>query len=390
MIVGVVREIREDEYRVGMVPDGVRQLVADGHLVLVETHAGEGSGLSDDQYRAAGAEIVPAAAMAYSKAHLIVKVKEPQPAEYSQLRAGQMIFAFFHLASSDSLTRALLATGATCIAYETIQTPDGHLPCLTPMSEVAGRMAVQEGAKYLEKPMKGRGILLSSVPGVQPAEVLVLGGGIVGASAARVAAGLGARVIVLDINLERLRYLADVMPPNVITLMSNEENLRRHLPHADLVIGAVLVAGARAPVIITRELLKLMKPGSVVVDVCIDQGGCFETSRPTTHHDPVFEVDGVVHYCVTNMPGAVGRTSTFALTNVTLPYVRKLAKLGLKQATQEDPALRAGINLLEGRITLRPVADQFRLEHIPVDLALTTWAEDLDLPHEPKKSPRAR
>jgi len=378
MIVGVVREICEHEYRVGMIPGGVRQLVADGHRVLVETRAGEGSGLEDVKYEAAGAEIVPDAASVYSQAELIVKVKEPQPAEYFLIRPNQMILSFFHLASSQKLTRVLIETGATCIAYETIQTPDGRLPCLTPMSEVAGRMAVQEGAKYLEKPMKGRGILLSGVPGVQPAEVLVLGGGVVGASAARVAAGLGARVIVLDVNLERLRYLADVMPPNVVTLMSNEENLRHHLPHADLVIGAVLVAGSRAPVLVKRDMLKTMKPGSVIVDVSIDQGGCVETSRRTTHGDPVFEVDGVIHYCVTNMPGAVGRTSTFALTNVTLPYARKIAALGLEHAAAEDVSLRAGVNIFHGHLTLRPVAEQFGLEYTPAEKALETWADDLD------------
>ncbi|MCX8038827.1 MAG: alanine dehydrogenase, partial [Candidatus Sumerlaeia bacterium] len=296
MIIGVVREVREHEYRVGLVPGGARLLAADGHRVVVETRAGEGSGLSDDEYRAAGAVIAPDAASVWKQAELVVKVKEPQPSEYSLIRRGQMILTYFHLASSEALTRALLETGAVCIAYETIQTADGHLPCLTPMSEVAGRMAVQEGAKYLEKPMHGRGILLSGVPGVAPAEVLILGGGVVGASAARVAAGMGARVTVLDVNLDRLRYLADVMPPNVVTLMSNEENLRRLLPQADLVIGAVLVAGAKAPVLITREMLRTMKPGAVIVDVCIDQGGCLETSRPTTHANPVYEVDGVVHY----------------------------------------------------------------------------------------------
>ena len=378
MIVGTVREIREHEYRVGMTPSGVRQMVSDGHQVLVETHAGEGSGLADEEYRSAGAEIVPDAQSVYSRADLIVKVKEPQPAEYGLLCPGQILFAYFHLASSETMTRALLKSGATCVACETIQTPDGHLPCLTPMSEVAGRMAIQEGAKYLEKPMKGRGILLSGVPGVQPAEVLILGGGIVGASAARVAAGLGARVVVLDTHLERLRYLADIMPPNVITLMSNEDNLHRHLPHADLVIGAVLVTGARAPVLVTREALKTMKPGAVIVDVCIDQGGCFESSRPTTHGDPVFEVDGVIHYCVTNMPGAVGRTSTFALTNVTLPYARTLARLGLEKAAAEDPAIRAGINIVRGRLTLPPVAKQFGLECTEVEKALAAWVEDLD------------
>ena len=378
MIIGVVREILEHEYRVGVVPGGVRQLVGDGHRVLVERCAGEGSGLGDDWYKAAGAEMVGDASAVYSEAELVVKVKEPQPAEYPLLRSGQMIFGYFHLASSEELTRALLDSGATCIAYETIQTPDGRLPCLTPMSEVAGRMAVQEGAKYLEKPMKGRGILLSGVPGVHPSSVLVLGGGVVGAGAALVAAGLGARVIVFDINLERLRYLADVMPANVVTLMSSEENLRRYLPHVDLVIGGVLVAGTRAPVLITRDMLKTMRSGAVIVDVCIDQGGCVETSRPTTHGEPTFEVDGIVHYCVTNMPGAVGRTSTYALTNVTLPYARKLASLGLDRAVAEDSAICAGVNIVQGRLTLKPVAEQFGLEYTPVEIALAPWLEELD------------
>ena len=378
MIVGVVREIREHEYRVGMTPDGVRQLVADGHTVLVETGAGAGSGLGDEQYKAAGAGIVPDAATVYAQAELIVKVKEPLPSEYDLLRPDLTVMAYFHLASSESLTRALLRSGATCIAYETIQTPDGRLPCLTPMSEVAGRMAVQEGAKYLEKPMRGRGILLSGVPGVAPAEVLILGGGVVGTSAARVAAGLGARVAVLDINLERLRRIEEVMPPNVIGLMSNDHNLRLHLPRADLVIGAVLVAGGRAPVLITRDMLKLMQPGAVIVDVCIDQGGCVETSRPTTHSDPVFEVDGIMHYCVTNMPGAVGRTSTFALTNATFPFVRRIANLGLEGAVTHDFALRSGVNIVSGCLSLRPVADQFGLKYISVDKVLTSWTEELD------------
>ncbi len=370
MIIGVVREVREHEYRVGMVPSGVRLLTADGHRVVVETRAGEGSGLSDDEYRTAGAEIAPDAHAVWKQADLVVKVKEPQPSEYSLIRRGQMLLTYFHLASSETLTRALLQTGAVCIAYETIQTADGRLPCLTPMSEVAGRMAVQEGAKYLEKPMHGRGVLLGGVPGVAPAEVLIVGGGVVGASAARVAAGLGARVTVLDVNLDRLRYLADVMPPNVATLMSNEENLRRLLPQADLVIGAVLVTGAKAPVLITHAMLRTMKRGAVIVDVCIDQGGCLETSRPTSHGDPVYEVDGVVHYCVTNMPGAVGCTATFALTNVTFPYVQKIARLGLRGAVAADPALRVGVNMVLGQVTLRPVAELFGLPYVPVDSAL--------------------
>lgn len=378
MIVGVVREIRKHEYRVGIVPDGVKQLVGDGHRVVVESGAGEESGLRDSEYAAAGATIVDHAAIVWAEADLVVKVKEPQPEEFKRIRIGQIVFTYFHLASSEKLTAAMLETQAVCVAYETIQTPDGRLPCLTPMSEVAGRMAIQEGAKYLEKPMQGRGILLSGVPGVAPAEVLVIGGGVVGANAARVAAGLGARVVILDVNLDRLRYLADVMPPNVVTLMSNESNLLHHLRLADLVIGAVLVPGAKAPVLVTREMLKEMQPGAVVVDVCIDQGGSFQTSKPTTHGDPVYEVEGVLHYCVTNMPGAVGRTSTLALTNVTLPYARKIASLGLGKAAATNPAIRAGINAVMARLTLQPVAKQFGIEYTPIEDVLADWIEDLD------------
>jgi len=378
MIIGVVREVREHEYRVGVVPDGVRQLGADGHRVVVERSAGEGSGIPDAAYETAGAEIAADAAYVYLRADLIVKVKEPQPSEYFLIRPDQIVLGYFHFASSQKLTRVMIESGATCIAYETIQTPDGRLPCLTPMSEVAGRMAVQEGAKYLEKPMRGRGILLSGVPGVEPAEVLVLGGGVVGANAARMAAGLGARVYVLDIDLDRLRYLAEVMPPNVVTLYSSEENIRARLPHADLVVGAVLVTGARAPVLITRDMLRVMKPGAVIVDVCIDQGGCIQTSRPTTHANPIYELDGVIHYAVTNMPGAVGRTSTYALTNVTLPYARQLANRGLERAALENPAIRAGINIVRGRLTLAPVGQQFQLRWTPIEEVLRAWEAELD------------
>ncbi|MCX7018719.1 MAG: alanine dehydrogenase [bacterium] len=359
MIVGVPREIKNNEYRAGMVPAGARQLCKAGHRVLAETHLGEGSGIPDADYEAAGAEIIADAASIYSQAGMIVKVKEPLPQEYPMIRKGQILFTYFHFASSLELTDAMLDSHATCVAYETIKLPDGRLPLLTPMSEVAGRMSIQEGAKYLEKPQKGRGILLSGVPGVEPANVLVIGGGVVGTNAARIAAGLGARVTLLDISLDRMRYLSDIMPPNVITVMSNEDNIRHYVREADLVIGAVLVVGARAPRLVTRDMLSTMKPGAVIVDVAIDQGGCVETSRPTTHAEPVYIVDGIVHYCVANMPGAVGRTSTYALTNVTLPYALKIANEGFPNFAKNDPALAEGVNTVNGILTCQPVAEAF-------------------------------
>ncbi|MBX7243913.1 MAG: alanine dehydrogenase [Candidatus Sumerlaeaceae bacterium] len=359
MIIGVPREIKNNEFRVGMVPAGVRQLARAGHTLLVEKHAGEGSGITDEEYIEAGAKIIPTAAEVYGAADMIVKVKEPLPVEYKLIKPFQIVFTYFHFASSQELTDGMLERRCISVAYETIETPDRKLPLLTPMSEVAGRMSIQEGAKYLEKPQKGRGILLSGVPGVAPAEVLVIGGGVVGANAARIAAGLGAMVTILDVNLDRLRYLADIMPANVTTVMSNEFNIRKRLRDADLVVGAVLVTGARAPQLITRDMLKDMKPGAVIVDVAIDQGGCVETARPTTHEDPVYIVDGVVHYCVANMPGAVGRTSTYALTNVTLPYAMKIAELGFPKFCMDDPALALGVNTVDGKITYRPVAEAF-------------------------------
>jgi len=359
MIIGIPKEIKNNEYRVGIVPAGVRELTRAGHIVLIETRAGEGSGISDEEYVAAGAKIVPDAASVYGEAEMIMKVKEPLEQEFALIRENQIVFTYFHFASSRTLTEAMIRTKAVCVAYETIKTPDGKLPLLTPMSEVAGRMSIQEGAKYLEKPMKGRGILLSGVPGVEPARVLILGGGVVGANAAKIAAGLGAQVAILDVSLDRLRYLADIMPPNVVTLMSNEDNIRSRLALADLVIGAVLVVGARAPRLITRDMLKLMKPGAVIVDVAIDQGGCVETSRPTTHEDPIFIVDNIVHYCVANMPGAVGRTSTYALTNVTLPYAMKIAAYGWPEFARHDSALAHGVNMVGGVITCKPVAEAF-------------------------------
>ncbi len=367
MIVGAPKEIKQDEYRVGLTPVGVEALVEAGHRVLVQAGAGAGSGIDDDHYRRHGAEIVRKPEKIYEAADLIVKVKEPQPPEYELLRPGQVVFTYFHFAASRELTEAMMAADIVAIAYETIRTDDGRHPLLTPMSEVAGRMAIQEGAKYLERPMSGRGILLSGVPGVEPAHVTILGGGVVGANAAKVAAGLGAQVVILDINPDRLRYLSDIMPPNVVTLMSNPHNIRDQLRRADLVIGAVLIEGARAPKLVTRKMLKLMKPRSVIIDVAIDQGGCIATSKPTTHSDPVFIVDDVVHYCVTNMPGAVGRTSTYALTNATLPYVMELAAHGYENAARRRPDIARGLNIVRGRVANEAVARTFRFKWEPFE-----------------------
>ncbi len=367
MIVGVPRELKNNEYRVALVPAGAEVLVEDGHTVLIEAGAGLGTGIEDAEYIEAGAEIVPDARTLFSRSDLIVKVKEPLAGEYELLHPGQIVFTYFHFAASEELTRAMVASRAVCVAYETIQLPDGTLPLLTPMSEVAGRMAIQEGAKYLERPMEGRGILLAGVPGVPPANVVILGGGIVGANAAKIAAGFGANVYILDINMERLRYLDDVMPPNVTTIFSNRLNIRNLLPQADLVIGGVLRRGAKAPVLVSREMLKSMKRGAVVVDVAVDQGGCFETTHPTTHSEPTYIVEGVVHYCVANMPGAVAGTSTYALTNETLPYLRRLANKGWKQACRESAALKMGLNVVDGKVCFPDVAEQFALPYTPVD-----------------------
>lgn len=359
MIVGVPKEIKADEYRVAVLPVGAHLLAGDGHRVIVETGAGLGSGFSDDEYRAAGAEVVGSAGEVYGPADLVVKVKEPQALEIGMLRGGQAVFCYFHFAASRELTEACLGAGITAVAYETLSDGDGRLPLLTPMSEIAGKMAVQEGAKFLERPMMGRGILLGGVAGVERANVLVLGAGAVGTNAARVAAGLGANVVVMDISLDRLRYLADVMPANVTTVYCDPHAVERYLVWADLVIGAVLVPGGRAPRLVTRAHLARMKNGAVVVDVCIDQGGCFETSRPTTHLDPTYIVDGVVHYCVTNMPGAVGRTSSQALCNATLPYARELAARGPDGFAALSPGRAAGINLRDGKIVNPAVAGVF-------------------------------
>jgi alanine dehydrogenase len=366
MIVGVPKEIKTDEYRVAMIPVGVEELTRLGHKVLIQSGAGQGSGISDEHYADNGAEIVPAAADAWKRADLVVKVKEPLPAEWPLLRDGQIVFTYFHFAADEALTRAVMKSGISAVAYETIKDARGNLPLLTPMSEVAGRMSIQEGAKFLERPFEGRGILLGGVPGVLPANVVILGGGIVGANAAKVAAGLGANVTILDINLDRLRYLDDVMPKNVTTLFSDRHNIRYSLHRADLLIGAVLIPGAKAPRLVRREDLHQMQPRAVIIDVAIDQGGCVETSRPTTHSQPTYIVDDVVHYCVTNMPGAVGRTSTYALDNVTLPYVLQLAKKGLDRAVAENPGLRQGVNIRRGAVTNRAVAETFGLEYVPL------------------------
>jgi alanine dehydrogenase len=373
MIVGVPKEVKEDEYRVAMLPVGAEELSSLGHTVLIESGSGHGSGIADAQYASAGATMVGTASEIWARADLIVKVKEPQPAEWPHLRPGQTLFTYFHFAADEPLTHAVLKSGITAIAYETLRDAKGSLPLLTPMSEVAGRMSIQEGAKYLERPQEGRGILLAGVPGVAPAEVAILGGGIVGSNAAKVAAGLGANVYILDINLDRLRYLDDIMPPNVTTLYSDRHTILETIQRADLVIGAVLITGARAPRLVRRDDLDRMKPGSVIVDVAIDQGGCIETSRPTTHRQPTYVVEGVVHYCVTNMPGAVGRTSTYALCNVTLPYVLQLADKGWRTLAAANPGVAEGINIDAGRVTNRAVAATFGLPfspwNSPADLA---------------------
>ncbi|MBE0502390.1 MAG: alanine dehydrogenase [Desulfuromonadales bacterium] len=370
MIVGVLREIKAEENRVSMTPAGVEVMVLAGHQVLVEVAAGIGSGFADDDYRAAGAEMLATPAGIYAKSELVLHVKEPQPAEYQLIRPGQILFTYFHFAASLKLTEAMLATRGVCIAYETIVEPQGGLPLLTPMSEVAGRMAAQEGAKYLESAQKGRGILLGGVTGVAPATVLVIGAGVVGTNAAQMACGLGAKVYLLDSSLTRLRSLVGVMPKNCFLLMSTPAAIRQSLQEADLVIGAVLVRGAKAPKLITREMLKSMKKGAVLVDVAIDQGGCFETSRPTTHADPTYMVDDILHYCVANMPGAVPLTSTMALTNATLPYILDLANRGWRQAAGESSGIKAGLNIVDGKVVYREVAEAFGLEFTPVDSVL--------------------
>jgi alanine dehydrogenase len=370
MIIGVPKEIKTNENRVALVPAGAEALAGAGHKVVVETGAGEGSGFADAAYTAVGAAIVPDADAVWKQADMITKVKEPIAVEWPRMRKGQLIYTYFHFAASEELTKAVVDSGAVALAYETVELASGELPLLTPMSEVAGRMAVQEGAKYLEKHYGGSGILLGGVPGVAPAEVLVIGGGVVGINAAKMAAGLGAHVTILDVSLPRLRYLADVLPANVDTLYSNRHNILDCLRRADLLVGAVLLPGAKAPHLVKRADLKLMKPGSVIVDVAVDQGGCVETIKPTTHEQPTYFVDGILHYAVANMPGGVPRTSTLALTNATLPYALRLARDGWKKACAADPALRLGLNVVDGKVVYPGVAEAFGMSLTDVKTVL--------------------
>ena len=368
MIIGVPKEMKNNENRVSLTPAGAKELIKHGHSVYVQHTAGEGSGFADGEYEAVGCKILPTIEEVYGVAEMIIKVKEPIEPEYKLVKKDQIVFTYFHFACDRPLTDAMLASGATCIAYETVQLPNRQLPLLIPMSEVAGRMSIQEGARFLEKPQGGRGVLLGGVPGVKPAKVLVLGAGVVGRNAALMAAGLGADVTITDISLPTLRHVAEVMPKNVKTLFSNSHNIEQELPTVDLVVGSVLIPGALAPHLVTREMLSLMKPGTVMVDVAIDQGGCFETSHPTTHSDPVYTVDGVVHYAVANIPGAVPYTSTLALTNATLPYAVALADKGWKQACKDDPALALGVNVVDGKVTFPGVAEAFGMKCYPLDL----------------------
>jgi len=367
MRVGILKEIKTKEHRVSMTPSGVEQMLANGHQVYLETRAGDGSGFFDEDYIKAGATICNSPEEIYGKCDMIMKVKEPLPVEYPLIRKGQILFTYFHFAASLELTQAIIDSGSIAVAYETVEHENGSLPLLTPMSEVAGKMAIQEGAKYLQKTFGGNGILLSGVPGVDPGVVLIIGGGVVGTNAAKVACGFGAKVYLLDTSLERLRYLSDIMPPNCFLLMSSPATIRRLLKEADLVVGAVLITGAVAPKLISREMLKIMKKGSVIVDVAIDQGGCVETAKPTTHDDPIYEVDGIIHYCVANMPGAVSSTSAKALTNATLPYALEIADKGYKMAARENPEIAKGINIYKGKVTCKGVAEAFDLEYEPMD-----------------------
>ena len=366
MIIGVPKEIKNNENRVALTPAGAKELIKRGHEVYVQDTAGNGSGFENSEYESAGAKILPSIEATYEMAEMIMKVKEPIESEYKLIKKDQLLFTYFHFASGKVLTEAMIEQQAVCLAYETVETTKRALPLLIPMSEVAGRMATQEGAKYLEKPMGGRGILLGGVPGVKPAKVLILGGGIVGTEAAKMASGLGADVTVMDLSLTRLRYLDDVMPPNVHTMMSNEYNIRAMIKEADLIIGAVLIPGAKAPKLITRDMLKEMKPGTVLVDVAVDQGGCIETCVPTTHEDPTFIIDEVIHYCVANMPGAVPYTSTLALTNATLPYAIDLANKGWKKACSDSNELKLGLNVINGDIVYKAVADAFDMPYTDI------------------------
>jgi alanine dehydrogenase len=367
MIIGVPKEIKNNENRVALTPAGAKELIKRGHSVYVQKSAGLGSGFSDDSYTEAGAVMLPSIEEVYQIAEMIIKVKEPIEPEYALIKEGQLLFTYFHFASYEPLTKAMVKSKAVCLAYETVEKADRSLPLLVPMSEVAGRMSIQKGANYLEKPLGGRGILLGGVPGVLPAKVLILGGGIVGTQAAWMAAGLGADVTIMDVSLPRMRYLADVMPANVKTMMSNEYNIREMIKEADLVVGAVLIPGAKAPHLVTRDMLKIMKPGAVLVDVAVDQGGCIETCKPTTHENPTFVIDDVVHYCVANMPGAVPYTSTLALTNATLPYAIQLADKGWKAAALQNPDLIPGLNVINGDIVYKAVAEAFNMAYVPVE-----------------------
>ena len=367
MIIGIPREIKKEEHRVALTPGSVEVMIQNGHKVLIEKDAGKDSGFPDSEYQKVRAEIVEKPTDIYLHAGMIMGVREPQPQEYELVRDGQILFNFFHFAASEDLLQSLLKIGAICVAYETIQKNDGRLPLLTPMSEIAGPMAVQEGAKYLEMAQGGHGILLGGVPGVDPGTVLIIGGGIVGMNAAKMACGLGAKVYLLDKNLERLRYLSDIMPRNCFPLMSSPATIRRLVNEADVIVGCVLIPGSKTPKMITQDMLKTMKKGTVMIDVAIDQGGCFETSAPTTHADPTYTIDGVVHYCVGNMPGAVPMTSTLALTNASLPYAIEIADKGWKKAFSENPEIRRGANLVKGKVTYKAVADAFALEYTPIE-----------------------
>ena len=370
MLVGILKEIKAEENRISMTPAGVEVMIQNGHTVLVEKDAGIGSGFNDDAYVKAGAEIVDTPKEIFDRSEMVMHVKEPLPPEYELIREDQIVFTYLHLAAAEELTHVLIKSGSINIAYETIQKEDGSLPLLTPMSEVAGRMAIQQGAKYLEMAQGGHGVLLGGVPGVDPGTVVIIGGGVVGTNAAKMACGLGAKVYILDMNLNRLRYLSDIMPSNCFLLMSSPATTRKLIKEADVAVGAVLVAGAKAPKLVTREMLKTMKKGAVLVDVAIDQGGCFETSKPTTHSNPIYTVDGVVHYCVANMPGAVPKTSTLALTNATLPYAVEIANKGWEKAMKENPEIKLGANVIKGKVTYKGVADAFGLEYVSIDSIL--------------------
>jgi alanine dehydrogenase len=367
MIIGVPKEIKNNENRVALTPAGVKELKKHGHQIFVQSTAGDGSGFSDEEYQSVGAEMLSTIEEVYSTAEMIIKVKEPIESEYKLIKEDQLVFTYFHFASYEPLTKAMIESKSVCLAYETVEKADRSLPLLIPMSEVAGRMSTQQGAKYLEKPLKGRGILLGGVPGVSPAKVMVIGGGIVGTEAAKMAAGLGADVTILDLSLDRLRYLDDTMPANVKTVMSSEYNIRNMVKDHDLIIGAVLIPGAKAPKLVTRDMLKEMRPGTVLVDVAVDQGGCFETTKPTTHEDPVYIIDDVVHYSVANMPGAVPYTSTLALTNATLPYAIQLANKGWKQACKDNNDLKLGLNVIKGDVVYKAVSDTFDLPYTPIE-----------------------